>query len=139
MPPRLHRHTEERAARRPLPGAALLALGACALCAPSAAPAQSVDGSLLQSTRNLFGVLEPVRPGALDAPVVTPGRQLFWDERISINGSTAFASCHTRDAWGADARRFSVDARGRLTGRPPSFPIVIDVDVGRSKSDASPQ
>ncbi|MEO8808530.1 MAG: cytochrome c peroxidase, partial [Burkholderiaceae bacterium] len=35
----------------------------------------------------------------------------------SLDGKTACASCHPARDWGADSRRFSVDARGKPTGR----------------------
>lgn len=72
---------------------------------------------LLETARSAFGALEAVPPGRLDAPEVTLGRALFWDRRLSRDGKTACANCHTRDAWGSDPRPSSPDARGALTGR----------------------
>jgi cytochrome c peroxidase len=45
------------------------------------------------------------------------GRALFWDERLSSDGKVACASCHPAVDWGADRRRFSIDARGKPTSR----------------------
>jgi cytochrome c peroxidase len=42
---------------------------------------------------------------------------LFWDARLSSDGKTACASCHFARDWGADRRRFSIDARGAATSR----------------------
>jgi cytochrome c peroxidase len=79
--------------------------------------AAAQDDRLPQTARALFGALEPVPADRLDAPEVALGRQLYWDERLSADGRTSCASCHTVESWGADARRFSRDARGQLTGR----------------------
>ncbi|MDZ7768790.1 MAG: cytochrome-c peroxidase [Woeseiaceae bacterium] len=43
------------------------------------------------------------------------GQRLFWDMRLSRDGQTACASCHFREAYGADTRVQSTDARGKLT------------------------
>jgi len=72
---------------------------------------------LMETARSVFGILEPVAGELLEAPDVALGRKLFWDERISADGATACASCHTAEAWGSDPRPFSVDARGDLTAR----------------------
>jgi cytochrome c peroxidase len=82
-----------------------------------AAGATAQDGGLQQTVRALFGIIEPLPPEAIATPQVQLGRQLYWDERLSANGRTSCASCHTVDDWGSDARRFSRDARGQLTGR----------------------
>lgn len=65
------------------------------------------------------------RLGRLEAPSAQSttgaeqelGRALFWDTRASLDGNTACASCHPASDWGADRRRFSPDARGKLTAR----------------------
>jgi cytochrome c peroxidase len=98
-------------------GLALLIFCASTLFASSSALAQLEDDALLRTARGLFGHLDQVPPEALDDPIAALGRRLFWDERLSFGGSTACASCHTRDAWGADTRRYSIDARGRPTAR----------------------
>jgi cytochrome c peroxidase len=84
------------------------------LLSPAAA-AQEAD--LIRTARVLFGVVAPAAPETVRAPDAVLGRLLFWDERLSADGRTSCASCHLADDWGADARRFSRDARGRLTGR----------------------
>jgi cytochrome c peroxidase len=95
----------------------LLTFGVSTLCATSAALAQLDDDALRQAARSLFDMLAPVPPEMLEDPAAALGRRLFWDERLSSSGSTACASCHAREAWGADTRRFPVDARGRATAR----------------------
>jgi cytochrome c peroxidase len=42
---------------------------------------------------------------------------LFWDTRVSLDGITSCGSCHEARDWGADRRRFSIDARGKPTSR----------------------
>jgi cytochrome c peroxidase len=50
-------------------------------------------------------------------PETELGRMLFWYTRLSVNGKIACASCHPARDWGADRRRFSIDARDALTSR----------------------
>lgn len=78
--------------------------------------AQSVN-ELRAKARNLFGVIAPPTPSEIEAPTVHLGQALFWDTRLSANGEIACASCHLADAWGADRRQFSINARGAPTGR----------------------
>jgi cytochrome c peroxidase len=42
---------------------------------------------------------------------------LYWDTRVSLDGKTSCGSCHEARDWGADRRRFSIDARGKPTSR----------------------
>ena len=85
----------------------LLALAASAQQAPA----------LRATAQQLFGSISPVRSEEVQDPEAVLGRALFWDTRLSANGQVACASCHPAAAWGADARRFSVNARGKPTGR----------------------
>src|SRR3954469_12919285 len=75
------------------------------------------DTALRAQAQGLFGVVEAPRPESVSTPEATLGRALFWDERLSLDGKTACASCHPVAAWGADSRQFSPDARGELTSR----------------------
>jgi len=84
---------------------------------PDPDPSSAESEELLESARNMFGVLESVPEEAVRDSRVVLGRELFWDERLSSDGRTACASCHTREAWGADARRRAPDARGERTQR----------------------
>jgi cytochrome c peroxidase len=72
---------------------------------------------LRQTARTFFGSIEPLPAERARAPEVVLGQRLYWDERLSADGRTSCASCHTVEAWGSDDRRFSRDARGHLTGR----------------------
>jgi cytochrome c peroxidase len=91
-------------------------------CAPAADPpvdhdAPPMDPLLQMALATFGGPLDPPSATALEAPDITLGRALFWDPRLSRDGQTACASCHTREAWGADSRPFSTDARGATTSR----------------------
>jgi cytochrome c peroxidase len=85
-------------------------LTACATDAPD--PAAS---ALRERVTPLFGTVAPVTAGEVNAPAATLGRALFWDTRLSVDGKTACASCHTREGWSADPRRLSTNAKGQLT------------------------
>jgi len=87
---------------------------AVALSKPGAA---ADDAKLRDEARRQFGTLTAVSEAALRVPDVTLGRALFWDTRVSGDGKTACASCHLPADWGADRRRFSPDAKGKLTSR----------------------
>src|SRR3954463_1859202 len=73
------------------------------------------DEALRRDATALFGELKA--PAASVSAQAELGRELFWDERASLDGKTACASCHPARDWGADRRRFSTDARGALTSR----------------------
>lgn len=75
------------------------------------------DTALREQARSLFGALETIEPQSISSPEARLGRALFWDTRLSADGKTACASCHLREDWGADRRRQSMDARGKLTKR----------------------
>lgn len=76
----------------------------------------SADNPLREQAARLFGRIEAVAPAALTAEAEL-GRQLFWDTRVSSDGNTSCATCHEARDWGADSRRFSPDAKGKLTSR----------------------
>jgi len=76
----------------------------------------SADEELRRQAAALFGRIEAVTEGDA-SPEVALGRALFWDTRVSSDGKTACASCHLARDWGADSRRFSIDARGAATSR----------------------
>lgn len=66
-----------------------------------------------------FSVLPSSFPSATNpttAEKVALGRMLFFDRRLSKNGTIACASCHDLDRFGVDGRPTSVGADGR-TGR----------------------
>jgi cytochrome c peroxidase len=88
-------------------------LGFSLLFAASAA----ADDRLRSDAAALFGTILAPTVEEAAAPEAELGRAIFWDRRISLNGEVACASCHAADDWGSDRRRFSTDARGRLTSR----------------------
>src|SRR5262245_5090722 len=77
--------------------------------------AASADEALRRQAAGLFGEIKAST--AAGSPQAELGRALFWDERASLDGKTACASCHFARDWGADRRQFSPDARGELTSR----------------------
>jgi cytochrome c peroxidase len=81
----------------------------------ASAPALSADDPLRADASRLFGRLQAAT--LIATPEVDLGRALFWDTRISSDGKTSCGSCHAARDWGADSRRFSPDARGKLTSR----------------------
>src|SRR5262247_785311 len=89
--------------------AASVAAGGCA----------TVDEPLRSDAATLFGRIDAPSPEARATPEVELGRALFWDTRLSSDGKTACASCHPAQDWGADRRRFPVDARHTPTSRQP--------------------
>jgi cytochrome c peroxidase len=93
-----------------LPLTCLALLAACA----SAPPAPDA-AALRARAAALFGTVEPVRADELETPQARLGRALFWDTRLSSDGKTACASCHPADAWSADSRLRSINARGEPT------------------------
>jgi len=86
---------------------------AIALALTLTAGTAAADEALRRSAQQLFGRVEAARPAERDAPAAQLGRALFWDTRISADGRTACASCHTAEAAGADPRPTPIDARGK--------------------------
>lgn len=82
----------------------------------AAVPAQA-DPQLRADALKLFGRIEAPPTAALGSAEVALGRALFWDTRLSLDGKTACASCHAAGDWGADRRRFSIDAKAKATSR----------------------
>jgi cytochrome c peroxidase len=87
------------------------------LAAAMLSPAALADEALRGEAARVFGRLEAPTAKMLSGAEPELGRAVFWDTRLSLDGNTACASCHPASDWGADRRRFSVDARGNLTGR----------------------
>ena len=73
------------------------------------------DEPLRRQAAALFGEIKASTTAG--SPEAELGRALFWDPRLSLDGKTACASCHTARDWGADRRPFSPDARAALTSR----------------------
>lgn len=96
---------------------AILFLAAMLFAAPSMA-----DDALRGEALQLFGIVEHAQsPGAPSAEL---GRALFWDARVSADGKTSCASCHSSADWGGDSRRVPVDARGK--SMPRNSPTVFN-------------
>jgi len=105
------------------------------------------DESLRKAALEQLGQLQPVSPEEASRPSVELGRRLFWDKRLSASGQLACASCHLAENWGADARRYSIDARGRPTGRhsqtvfnaalQPKFRWLADRDSAAQQASGS--
>lgn len=93
------------------------------LAAALAASPSLADETLRREALQLFGALEP-GPEKASAPLAQLGRALFWDARVSGDGKTACASCHSAEAFGADARKVPVDARGKPM--PRNAPTVFN-------------
>ncbi len=93
-----------------------LALAVLAVAA-SAATAREREAALREEANEAFGQLQAPAAAAVNAPAAELGRALFWDARLSADGRTACASCHSPADGGGDRRRFSPDARGRSTAR----------------------
>ena len=75
----------------------------------------SAINALRQRTAPLFGTVAPATPAEVETPQAKLGRSLFWDTRLSLDGKTACASCHTREAWSSDQRTLSINAKGEPT------------------------
>jgi cytochrome c peroxidase len=96
------------------------------LAAALAAAPAAADHELRREASALFGRIDAPAPAAHahKGPVVDLGRALFWDTRISGDGKTACASCHSAQDGGGDARRVPVDARGKPM--PRNAPTVLN-------------
>jgi cytochrome c peroxidase len=77
----------------------------------------AADDRLIAKAKSTFGTIESPAESRLTEADVALGRELFWDERISNGGKISCASCHLAEDWGADHRKFSVDAKGKATAR----------------------
>lgn len=113
--------------------------------AMSASTCALADDELRREAITLFGRIEPA-PAVVSAEAEL-GRALFWDTRVSSDGKTACASCHQARDWGADRRRFSIDARGAATSRhsptifnamsQPTFRWLGDRKTGADQAEGS--
>lgn len=82
---------------------------ACALQPPQATT------ELHQRATALFGVVQAVSPQEIASPMAQLGQALYWDTRLSLDGKTACASCHSRADWSSDSRPVSINAKGQPT------------------------
>lgn len=89
----------------------LMTIGVCMV------QAKTSDDELRDVAKASFGELSVESVDRGNEDLISLGRSLFWDKRISANGKTSCASCHTVDDWGADRRQFSIRDNGNSTGR----------------------
>ena len=97
----------------------ILALGVG--CSPgSRAPSASSQNTepLVERARRVFGQLAP--PAPEDPRRVALGRRLFFETRLSADGTIGCVSCHLPEHHGADARPRSRGARGESARNCPS-------------------
>lgn len=96
-------------------------LGACALAALTACAAlnRTADDDLMRQARALFKPL-PADFGDAQHPLaperVALGRMLFFDTRISLDGTTSCAKCHQPFLYGTDGLSKAIGVKDR-TGR----------------------
>jgi cytochrome c peroxidase len=97
---------------------ALLAVTACA---------ETTDNSLLEQSRQLFSPL-PQDMATVEFPTpparVALGRKLFFDPRLSMDGTISCATCHRPALYGTDALSKSIGVEHRLNAR--NAPTVLN-------------
>jgi cytochrome c peroxidase len=81
----------------------------------SASAADLSAKNLQKTSQGLFGIVKPVAAEEVETPQAVLGRALFWDERLSLNGKVACASCHTAANWSGSHLPFDTNAKGVLT------------------------
>lgn len=86
----------------------------------SVVTAEDTDKALLDRARTLFSPL-PDHARVDDYPHskerIELGRQLFFETRVSVDGSNSCASCHSPSFHGADSRALSIGVRGQRLPR----------------------
>jgi cytochrome c peroxidase len=95
---------------------AVTALGALAISFAVSVSAQQ-EPEPRETLGAMFGQIKAVAQTSIDAPIASLGRALFWDERLSVNGKIACATCHMPEDGSSDRRTFPIDARGKPTSR----------------------
>ncbi len=97
--------------------AVLLVLAACGKTTPEPRIDRTARKALAAQAKATLGVLPDKMPGAeRDTPgLVFLGRQLYFDKRLSVNGTQSCNDCHRLDGErpsGADGKKTSGGARG---------------------------
>lgn len=92
-------------------------IGGVAVAALVTASGSVWADELLDKAKLRFGIVVSPADSEVSSPLAQIGRELFWDERISVGQKTSCGSCHLPDHGGADPRRFSERANGELTKR----------------------
>ncbi|RNJ48189.1 cytochrome-c peroxidase [Methylocystis hirsuta] len=113
-------------ARNVLPGLARLIAVAAALLAMTA-EAQEARQGLRQRARQLFEAL-PQDMATKEFPTtparVALGRKMFFDPRLSVDGTVSCSTCHRPGLYGTDALAKSIGAEHRLNAR--NAPTVLN-------------
>jgi cytochrome c peroxidase len=105
-----------------------IAVSATVLAISSAARAD--DASPLKQSRELFQPLprDLSAPGApLNKDQVHLGRLLFFDPRITVDGTVSCATCHQPSLYGTDALATSIGVKQRL--HPRNAPTVLNATL----------
>ena len=88
------------------------------------------DAELVQQARDLFGTLPKVMASA-DNPVtpakVMLGKTLFWESRISVDGTVSCSRCHPLGLYAADGLPKSVGNRCRAN--PRNAPTILNASA----------
>ena len=102
-------------------------IGMIAFAAACSGQAARQDAGLIRQARDLFGELPGVMASA-DNPVtpekVALGKSLFYENRISADGTVSCARCHPLSLYGADGLPKSVGNRCRTSAR--NAPTVLN-------------
>jgi cytochrome c peroxidase len=92
-------------------GGALSAISACILLLTTTLFAADRDSDLMSRARTLFGPLPASMPSP-DNPItpekVKLGRALFWETRISVDGTVSCAKCHPLGLYAADGLKKAI-------------------------------
>lgn len=93
-----------------------IALSALAIISAACAYAANMTATELQAmSKGLFGIVKPVDAAEVSAPDAVLGRALYWDQRLSLNGKVACASCHSAQNWSASNLPTDTNAKGEQT------------------------
>jgi len=108
-------------------GVRLFLIAAAGACALASAWAADDDAALLKQAQEAFQPL-PKDLGTKEFPItqarIDLGRALFFDSRISVDGSLSCASCHQPAHYGTDGLAKSRGPRGQPTAR--NAPTVLN-------------
>src|SRR5919197_4847264 len=110
-----------------LPRTVLLSLVCSGILNLTALPAPAAEQPSLQRAREIFAPLpnEIALPGVpVTAPQVKLGRMLFFDPRLSADGTVSCATCHKPALYGTDALSRSIGAEHRANLR--NAPTVLN-------------
>lgn len=123
----MNEKTTHRPSAQDLGDLVLLAAAATGLLFVPAAAAQEPEPTLLEMARQTF---QPLPPTLATAEFPTPaarvalGRKLFFDPRLSLDGTVSCATCHRPALYGADALPRSIGVEHRSNAR--NAPTVLN-------------